>query len=187
MTLSQLKPKQHSLPKAFAVTSRSVGFFCLLALSVSGCTSLQAPASSAQQASPVNESGALSAKSSAAEAPPASEEKPAATVSDDKVIYFPLRVAIVDDAGKQKLRQHAQYLKQNPKSFVMLLGYIDDEGSRSYNLAITEQRILAVRKLLRTYGAPMKQIRRKSEKTQSKCASADCRQKMRKVELIFSP
>ncbi|MBK7649053.1 MAG: OmpA family protein [Betaproteobacteria bacterium] len=116
-----------------------------------------------------------------------SEEKPAATVSDDKVIYFPLRVAIVDDAGKQKLRQHAQYLKQNPKSFVMLLGYIDDEGSRSYNLAITEQRILAVRKLLRTYGAPMKQIRRKSEKTQSKCASADCRQKMRKVELIFSP
>jgi outer membrane protein OmpA-like peptidoglycan-associated protein len=54
----------------------------------------------------------------------------------------------------KKLRQHAEYLKQNPKTVVTLVGYVDDAGSRSYNLAITEQRILAVKQLLRTYGTP---------------------------------
>lgn len=120
-------------------------------------------------------------------AAPVPEEKTMAAVSDDKIIYFPLRVTTVDEAGKEKLHRHAEYLKQNPTTVVTLVGYLDNLGSRNYNLAITEQRILTVKKLLRSYGVSARQIRRNSATTMTTCTSPDCRQKMRRVELVYSP
>jgi outer membrane protein OmpA-like peptidoglycan-associated protein len=123
--------------------------------------------------------------------PSAAPPERAATFSHDRsTIYFPQRVTTVDRIGKEKLRLHAEHLKQNPKRAVVLTGHTDDQGSRSYNLIIAEERVEAVSKLLRAYGVPNRQILRKSvhrNKSPAGCVSTDCRQKMRRVELMYLP
>ena len=107
-------------------------------------------------------------------------------------IYFAKGATRIDPAGQDKLRIHAARLKENPAQVVTLAGYTDDLGSDSYNLAIADQRIEAVVKLLRTYGVPKKQIhplRRYSvgrAGSMAACRTTDCRQKMRRVELIYA-
>jgi outer membrane protein OmpA-like peptidoglycan-associated protein len=122
-----------------------------------------------------------------ATAPP---ERAATFTHDSNTIYFPQRVTTVDRIGKEKLRLHADHLKKNPKRAVVLTGHTDDLGSRSYNLIIAEERIEAVSKLLRAYGVQNRQILRKSvhkDKSPAGCISPDCRQKMRRVELMYLP
>jgi outer membrane protein OmpA-like peptidoglycan-associated protein len=117
-------------------------------------------------------------------------ERTSALPADSHTIRFPPRVTTVDQIGKEKLRQHAEYLKQDPKRTIVLSGHTDDLGSRSYNLIIAEERIAAVSKLLRAYGVPNRQIQRKSvrkDKSPASCISMDCRQKMRRVELLYLP
>ena len=108
-------------------------------------------------------------------------------------IYFATGAARVDRFGEQKLRLHAARLKANPAQMVTLAGYTDDMGSRSYNLVMAEQRIDAVARLLRSYGVAKKQIHpvrrygRGPGQQGLPCRTAVCRQKMRRVELIYSP
>jgi len=104
-------------------------------------------------------------------------------------IYFSLGGVTVNSRERAKLQQHASYLKEHPEQSVTLIGYTDDLGSRNYNVAIAEQRVAAVRKLLRSYRVPGGQIRRYSvgsEKTPKTCKTEQCRQKMRRVELRYS-
>ncbi|MCP5247043.1 MAG: OmpA family protein [Candidatus Accumulibacter sp.] len=120
----------------------------------------------------------------------AAEEKVIAANKDENNIYFPLGGVKVSSRGKAKLQQHAEYLKANPETSVTLIGYTDDLGSRSYNVAIAEQRVAAVRQILRAYRVPSVQIHRYSvgsEKTPAVCKTPRCRQKMRRVELVYSP
>ena len=103
-------------------------------------------------------------------------------------VYFQLRSTAVDETAEQKLREHAERLKQNPKERVTLIGHMDDLGSRNYNLAITEERLMAVSKQLRAYGVPARQIRREraaSEISPTPCRNEACRALMRRVELKY--
>jgi outer membrane protein OmpA-like peptidoglycan-associated protein len=128
--------------------------------------------------------------SNATDTPAAAPEQAISFIHDSNTIYFPQRVTTVDRIGKEKLRLHAEYLKKNPKRAVILTGHTDDLGSRSYNLIIAEERIEAVSKQLRTYGVANRQILRKSvhkDKSPAACISPDCRQKMRRVELMYLP
>ena len=130
--------------------------------------------------------------------PPTAQEKNAAALeakviaSANRVennIYFSLGGVTVSRQERAKLQQHAAHLKENPEMSVTLIGYTDDLGSRNYNVAIAEQRVAAVRKLLRQYRVRGSQIRRYSvgsEKTPKICKTSQCRQKMRRVELLFS-
>lgn len=111
-------------------------------------------------------------------------------VAEENNIIFALRSASVDDTGKGKLRQHAARLKDNRKARVLLVGHADDQGSRSYNLAITEERLMAVAKLLRSYGVSARQIRRNRSgrvKNATPCTTNECRQQLRSVELVYAP
>jgi outer membrane protein OmpA-like peptidoglycan-associated protein len=111
-------------------------------------------------------------------------------LAEENNIFFSSRSTTVDDRGKEKLRQHAVRLKQNPKGLLTLVGYTDDIGSRNFNLAITEERLTAVSALLQTYGAPRRQIRLSRfgrMKGRRTCTSDACRQQMRRVELLISP
>ena len=104
-------------------------------------------------------------------------------------VFFALRSAHVDSEGVALLRKHADRLKQNRKSIVTLVGYSDGSGCRSYNLAITEERLAAVSALLRKYGVTARQIRRNrgySVRTQADCQSTECQKKMRRVELVYA-
>lgn len=120
---------------------------------------------------------------------PATTETPDATANEADNIYFQLRSTGIDEAGKLKLREHAERLKQNPKERVTLIGHMDDLGSRNYNLAITEERLMAVNRQLRSMGVPARQIRRQraaSESSSSPCKTEACRALMRRVELKYS-
>ena len=122
---------------------------------------------------------------------PSTRDTDSVALEEVNSIYFAKGATRIDPAGQNKLRQHAARLKENPAQVVTLAGYTDDLGSDSYNLAISDQRIEAVAKLLRTYGVPKKQIhplRRYSvgrRESMPDCRTKECRQLMRRVELIY--
>ena len=121
--------------------------------------------------------------------PAVPEEETSAPLSEENNIFFPVRSAIVSDKGEEKLRLHADRLKWDRKETVLLVGHSDDQGSRNYNLAITEERLMAVEKSLRSYGVSLRQIRRNrsgSVKNPPSCTTSECRQQMRRVELVYS-
>ena len=123
---------------------------------------------------------------------PSTKNTDSVALEEANSIYFAKGATRIDPAGQDKLRIHAARLKENPAQVVTLAGYTDDLGSDSYNLAIADQRIEAVAKFLRTYGVPKKQIlplRRYSvgrAGSMAACRTTDCRQKMRRVELIYA-
>jgi len=103
-------------------------------------------------------------------------------------IYFGSGSTRVDAAGEQKLRAHASRLVANPKAVVTLIGLTDNQGSRSLNLAIAEQRIEAVARILRAHGVLKKQIRpyaRGNKTPRSECNTQACSEKMRRVQLDY--
>lgn len=191
MTPSQRKSRHSNQPLVFS-GSRSIRF-CLMLLATLRLFESSLPSANAQsdQAGSISvETKSISA-STAIEFPRLEDSKsPTATDLDENFIFFPPGSAMVDDIGKEKLRQHAEYLKQNPKKFATLVGATDGQGSRSYNLAIGEERLMAVNSLLRTYGVPPRQIRRNraaSVKNPIRCTSVLCRQQTHTVELVYSP
>lgn len=105
----------------------------------------------------------------------------------DSSVYFASDDAKLDERGEQVLRRHAARLKSNPQQIVTLVGYADPLGSPSYNLALTEERLDTVSETLRSLGVARGQIRRFSggQATDSGCDSAACRQRLRRVELIY--
>ena len=109
-------------------------------------------------------------------------------VDSDRSVFFLPRMSTVGDGEKEKLKECADQLKQNPKQIVLLTSYSDDLGSKSYNLAISEQRIAAVGSALRSLGVERRQIRRNRSNsvktTAHACRAEDCRQQMRRVEFL---
>lgn len=114
--------------------------------------------------------------------------KPVAAVDEENNVFFKGDVTTIDPEEKPKLQRHVQRLKADPKRVLMLIGHTDDQGSRSYKLAVAEQRLDAVFKLLRSQGVPARQLRRYPvgrEMTNPGCAEAECRDQMRRVELVY--
>ena len=121
---------------------------------------------------------------------PVPKEEAEVLVPEENNIFFALRSVSISEAQKDKLRRHAARLKANRKNIVLLIGHSDGQGSRNYNVAITEERLAAVEQLLRSYGVSISQIRRNrsaSVRSTKQCATDVCRQQMRRVELVFSP
>lgn len=119
--------------------------------------------------------------------PPGPGEGQAMAVADNS-IFFARSRAEVDEDGRRTLQRHAQRLKDNPKLQLTLVGHTDDLGSRAYNLAIVEQRIDAVYRLLRGLGVPVRQLRRYAvgaEHAGKACRPPECRRNMRRVDLQY--
>lgn len=112
----------------------------------------------------------------------------AAAAGSDRDIQFPAGGTRVGRAGMVLLRQHAARLKKDPKLVVTVIGHPDPLGSRSYNLALAEQRMNAVCAALRSLGVPKGQIRRVSAPrgtAAGACRTAACRPGLRRVELAY--
>lgn len=104
-------------------------------------------------------------------------------------IYFRANEARLEEEELGKLRRHAERLKENPKVIVTLIGHTDNQGSRSYKLAIADERVRAVFRRLLQEGVPRKQLRRYpagKEMNRRGCETADCQTFMRRVELVYS-
>jgi len=204
-----LRPTPPILLNAFLLSIftafRAVRLSCFVTvILLAGCQSTpspHAPAASSRSSSDgaltsasanASVSASATSASTAAGAPrsPALTERAIALADESTTIFFPQRVTAVDRIGKEKLRLHAEQLKQDPKRAVFLIGYTNDSGSSSYNLIIAEERIESVKKLLRAYGVPSRQILRKSvriNKSPAACISTDCRRKKPRVELLYRP
>lgn len=100
-------------------------------------------------------------------------------------IYFPVGNSHISPNGLQKLQRHAQYLRQNPKCAVTLIGHSESFGSRNYTLAIMEKRLATVAAKLHELGVEKSRIRQivfGSQGNQRSCTTAICRQR---VEIQF--
>lgn len=105
--------------------------------------------------------------------------------SSDQNIYFPVGDSHLSASGLQKLQKHALYLRQNPKRTATLIGYSESFGSRTYTLAIMEQRLATVADQLHELGVEKSRIRRiifGTKGRQKSCTANVCRQR---VEIQF--
>jgi outer membrane protein OmpA-like peptidoglycan-associated protein len=116
-------------------------------------------------------------------------EPAAITAAPDGSVFFPARRTQVDALGKALLRRHAEQLKNNPDLVITLVGHVDSLGSRSYGLALAEERLDSVYQILRSLGVPRGQIRRINSgrgTVDLRCNTASCRQLARRVELMLT-
>lgn len=157
------------------------GTVWLLAL-LAGCAGQpSAPTQPTTEAAP-------SADRSKVTKPRVAEAPATAALDSEHNIFFKDDELRLDPEDNQKLQRHAQRLKDNPKLRVTLVGYADDQGSRAIQLAKAEQRLDAVFQSLRRMGVPVRQLKRYPvgrEKTSPGCNTADCRDNMRRVELVY--
>lgn len=166
--------------------NKTLSILCALALSACASRPPQAPAGTTPVAP------AATAPASAAPvpppAPPARPEAPPAppAVDESRLVFFMLGSSTPKPAEKAKVEAMAERLKADKSLQVTLIGHANDNGSRSYSLAISDARVRIVAELLRKHGVAPGQIRREAlgnEKLPKDCTSAACRQRYRSVEM----
>lgn len=94
-------------------------------------------------------------------------------------IYFIPGTDEVDEPGMKLLLASAGRLKSDPRLILRLTAYTANMGSRSYNLAIADEEVNTVTGLLRTFGVPIRQIRRQGAggiPPAQDCADQDCKE-----------
>ena len=133
---------------------------------------------------------ALSANSPLSmEANPEPTESEAREIREEESIFFPFGSSTVSSKEKYKLDSLARRLLDDKNLIPTLIGHANDNGSPSFNLAVSDSRVMAVAEKLRKHGVQRSQIRKKafgSELTPRSCRSAECRQRSRRVEFIFT-
>lgn len=114
------------------------------------------------------------------------EELPA--IAEENAVFFTLGSAVLSHTGRQKLEIIAERLIGDRTLHVSLVGYANDNGSSSFNLAVSDNRLATVAAFLRKRGVHGEQMRVQafgSEKTPSNCRSSKCRQQFRRVDLVI--
>lgn len=114
-----------------------------------------------------------------------SEEK---SVSAGSSIFFSDGDTALSEDSKEVLRQNAEYLKQNPKRLIVLRAYLDSIGSRSFSLAIMQERLNAVVEMLREQGVPKSRVRQVMLGQRGKkmaCETPSCQSRSQRIELIY--
>lgn len=117
------------------------------------------------------------------------EPDPTSEVDEKTNVFFTLGSSTVGNSERDKLHALAKLLKAEQGSNVTLVGHANDNGSRSFNLAVADARIQSVSIILKKFGVKPFQIKKRnvgSESLPNACRSVSCRQLMRRVELLFS-
>lgn len=109
-------------------------------------------------------------------------------VSAGRSIYFSDNDAALSDESRTVIHQHAAYLKQNPKRFIVLRAFLDGLGSRTFSLAIVQKRLDIVVQTLREQGVAKSRIRQVmvgQRGNKMVCATPPCRNGGHRIELIY--
>lgn len=109
-------------------------------------------------------------------------------IAEENTVFFTLGSAALSHTGRQKLETIAERLIADRTLRVSLVGYANDNGSSSFNLAVSDNRLATIAAFLRKRGVHGEQIRTQalgSERTPSNCRSAKCRQQFRRVDLLI--
>lgn len=106
----------------------------------------------------------------------------------NRVIYFEYDSSVVRQEDEATLAAHGAYLAENPNAQVRLEGHTDERGSREYNLALGEQRAIAIRQVLMLQGANANQFQLISfgeERPAEEGGTEAVWQLNRRVELVY--
>jgi len=106
-----------------------------------------------------------------------------------RVIYFEFDRSNVRSQFRPIIEAHAEYLRANPSSRVILEGHADERGSREYNLGLGERRGNSVQDLLRAGNVPSRQVEVVSygeERPVCRESNEDCWQRNRRVEIVYT-
>ncbi|SMN14948.1 18K peptidoglycan-associated outer membrane lipoprotein; Peptidoglycan-associated lipoprotein precursor; Outer membrane protein P6; OmpA/MotB precursor [uncultured Candidatus Thioglobus sp.] len=67
------------------------------------------------------------------------------------VLYFSYDGSEINEAATKQIILHANFMRDNPSLNLRLEGHADERGTREYNLALGENRALAVKEVLGLY------------------------------------
>ncbi len=73
-------------------------------------------------------------------------------------IFYDLDNYDVKDQYKELVDAHARYLRDNPKSKMLIQGNTDERGSREYNVGLGQRRSEGVKRMLLLLGAKEEQV-----------------------------
>lgn len=183
-------------PKSFMVKAARFGVLRTMALGMlvgtffmSGCTSrlpAESPVPAPNKPASLPESRAAS---QAAEAENFAEQNVIADVDAQSSVFFPLGSSIVSQREREKIVFAAERVKGDKGLSLTLIGHANDNGSRSFNLAVADARVESVSAILKKLGVKVHQFKKVvsgGEKTPSVCRSEACRRMMRRVEMVIS-
>ena len=122
-------------------------------------------------------------------APPAVSSAAAMPANPEVSIFFSPGASAIASAERRKLKPLASRLQADRRQTVTLVGHANDNGSRSFNLAVADARIGAVASALKKLGVAAYQIRKRvlgDEQVPADCRASACRKAMRRVDFLFS-
>ena len=105
-----------------------------------------------------------------------------------RTVYFEFDSSEVSASGQAVIEAHSRYLAEQSGAQITLEGHADERGSREYNIALGEQRALAVSRLMTLLGASAPQIRTISYGEERPAADGHDEsswQRNRRVEIIY--
>lgn len=105
-----------------------------------------------------------------------------------RLIQFDFDSSAIRDEYRSLLEAHAEFLKSNPASKVILQGHADERGSREYNLALGQRRAESVFKAMSLLGVPEPQMEAVSlgeEKPIAEGHDEEAWQQNRRTEILY--
>ncbi len=75
-----------------------------------------------------------------------------------QIVYFDFDKSNIKSEFAELLQAHAEFLVQNPSVKVLIEGHADERGTPEYNIALGENRGIAVEKYLQSLGVSMSQM-----------------------------
>jgi len=103
------------------------------------------------------------------------------------VLYFSYDGSEIDELATQEVIKHANFMRDNPMLNLRLEGHADERGTREYNLALGENRALAVKEILGLYdlSSRIEVISFGEERPISQLHDESAWQQNRRVEFIY--
>ncbi|MBL6874684.1 MAG: OmpA family protein [Flavobacteriales bacterium] len=110
-------------------------------------------------------------------------------LSKESKVLFSLNTYKISNLEKNNLKKLSKYLKENPKSRLIIYGSTDKSGSEEYNLSLSEKRANSSKKYLIELGVNSSQLKTialgesKSQNANSESEKAQARSSMFKIEI----
>lgn len=103
------------------------------------------------------------------------------------VLHFSYDGSEIDELATQEVIKHANFMRDNPTLNLRLEGHADERGTREYNLALGENRALAVKEILGLYdlSSRVQVISFGEEKPIAQLHDESAWQQNRRVEFIY--
>ncbi|MGE5469892.1 MAG: OmpA family protein [Bacteroidota bacterium] len=102
-------------------------------------------------------------------------------------VEFTFGATTLSEEGRELLRREAQTLLVHPKRSLILVAYPEDFGSRTYAVAIMEERLDVVAEALYEQGVAKNRIRKRlfgQRRASGACAAPPCPERGRRVEVL---